>query len=424
MRRLYVRIAGSIVLAVVVGWVAVGILVPRLRSLMEQSLADQLVAAGFGALVARIERTPADAWQALLDDAQRDVTLRLAIRERAQVPEAVTTGALRPMMATPGAGEPASLYVPVHAGSHYLVAGPLTPPPLAPLVVIGVVFVIVLTATASALVGIPLVRRLRAVRDALADIGGGNWATRLDAEPDDSLGEIAESVNAMASRLEQQFQEREALLQAVSHELGTPLSRLRFRLERLEEDATTPEQRVRLNALAQDLDELDGLSSELVSWMESDAPARPRRTFLVRPLLESLAELERPLNAMPADTVVVCPPESRVHADERQFQRAMENLLRNAARYASRRIVVEVSAQDDEVAIEVRDDGPGIPPEDRSRVLEPFARGQAAEGHAHRGLGLGLAIVRRIVTAHGGKLTVGQAAEGGAALRTTWKRVG
>jgi two-component system sensor histidine kinase RstB len=83
---------------------------------------------------------------------------------------------------------------------------------------------------------------------------------------------------------------------------------------------------------------------------------------------------------------------------------------------------VEVWAAEDIVAVEVRDDGPGIPPEQRTRVHEPFVRADAAPTRAHRGLGLGLAIVRRIVDAHGGSITVTSAEEGGTCVRTVWPR--
>ena len=107
-------------------------------------------------------------------------------------------------------------------------------------------------------------------------------------------------------------------------------------------------------------------------------------------------------------------------ADQRQFQRAIENLLRNALRCAHESVVVEVQADTAGVVVEVRDDGPGIPREQWTNVLEPFVRIDAPRSRAHRGLGLGLAIVRRIVEAHGGMVTVTDASEGGTCVRTIW----
>ena len=103
-------------------------------------------------------------------------------------------------------------------GHHFLVAGPPPPPPpppLTPLLAGALIFVLALTATASAAVGIPLVRRLRSLQNAISELGGGNWAVRLDANAEGGLSDLAESINRTAAQLQQQFQEREAP-QAVS----------------------------------------------------------------------------------------------------------------------------------------------------------------------------------------------------------------
>jgi signal transduction histidine kinase len=283
------------------------------------------------------------------------------------------------------------------------------------------IFVLALTATASAAVGIPLVRRLRSVQNAISELGGGNWAVRLDANAEGALGDLAESINRTAAQLQQQFQEREALLQVVSHEMGTPLSRMRFQIGMLEDEIQRPNQRNRLRALGDDLDELDELSTELIAWMEPDSTASiVKREFELQPVLESLAELARSEKARSQPVTVLVPANVMVCADQRQFQRAIENLLRNALRYAHECIVVEVHADADGAVIEVRDDGPGIPREQWTNVFEPFVRIDAPRSRAHRGLGLGLAIVRRIVEAHGGMVTVTDASEGGTCVRTIW----
>ena len=301
------------------------------------------------------------------------------------------------------------------------IAGTLQPPPLAPLVITFLAFSLVLTVMVSALVGVPLVRRLRRVRHAIGELGRGNWTARMDPAAEGALSDLADSINRTAEQLQRQFQDREALLQAVSHEMGTPLSRMRFHIELFERQLTTAEHRQRLEALSRDLDELDDLSSELVSWMESDAATTATRSFDVRRVIESLVELEQDRNGQPLSvTLAATPGIIQLQADVRQFERAVENLLRNALRYAHSRVVVEVGAEPGAVVVEIRDDGPGIPPDQWARVLEPFVRIDTPRTRAHRGLGLGLAIVRRIVDAHGGQVTVGHAAEGGTLIRTTW----
>jgi len=425
MRRLYIRIAGGVVLAVIAGWIAVGVFVPRMRGLMEESLAEQMLGAGLRAVGNRLNTSDPAAWPEQLSQAQREISIPLAVvsaltvRDSIEEPPATDrTSVARTVDASSSA-----IYIPLRGGSHFLVAGPLAAPPVAPLVELSLVFVLVLTVTASAFVGIPLVRRLRSLRDALGELGGGNWATRVDANAEGALSELAETINRMAGQLQQQFQERDALLQAVSHEIGTPLSRMRFRIELLEHEITSPDQRQRLRALSDDLAELDELSTELVSWMETEAAPQPRQPFDIRPVLESLIELECQRTGEPIQASLdMYSPSLDIQADQRQFQRAIENLLRNAVRYASSRVIVAVTETPEAVTIQVRDDGPGIPADQRARVLEPFARIDGPRSGAHRGLGLGLAIVRRIVEAHGGTVRVGEAVEGGAELATTWPR--
>jgi two-component system sensor histidine kinase RstB len=299
--------------------------------------------------------------------------------------------------------------------------GTLPPPPLAPLVITFLVFSVVLTLTASALVGVPLVRRLRRVRHAIGELGRGNWAARMDPATEGALSDLADSINRTAEQLQRQFQDREALLQAVSHEMGTPLARMRFHIELFERQLTTAEHGRRLEALSRDLDELDDLSSELVNWMENDAATAAKTSFDVRSVIEALIQLERDRTGQPlCITLAAAPGVIQLRADVRLFERAVENLLRNALRYAQSRVVVEVGAEPGTVVVEIRDDGPGIPPDQWTRVLEPFVRIDTPRTRAHRGLGLGLAIVRRIVEAHGGQVTVGHAAEGGTLIRTTW----
>jgi signal transduction histidine kinase len=356
----------------------------------------------------------------MLADARQRVTAPLDILPVSGLPPARARRAAagQPFLNSRGSG-PLLIHIPLHGGSHVLVVGPMRPPPVRSLVVFSLVFGLVLIPTVSLLVGFPLVRTLRRFRTAIHELGRGNWAARLDIRSEVALRELAESINRTAGQLERQFQEREALLQAVSHEMGTPLSRMRFQVELLESSVSTPAQRERLRALGEDLDELDELSTELVSWMDSEPRSDARLPFELAPVLESLVELEQRGPGTPI-IGLSCPPGIRVAADRRQFERAIENLLRNAVRYAQERVTVTVATIDGQVAVDVGDDGPGIPLEHRTRVLNPFVRLEGSHTQAHRGLGLGLAIVRRIVEAHGGSVTIGELPERGTLVRTFW----
>ena len=316
-----------------------------------------------------------------------------------------------------------AMCAPPAAGADALVAGPLPGCPLERLVMAAVLFALMSTATASAAVAVPLAGRLRRLSRGISDLGNGSLEVRLNPN-EGELSELVESINGMASRLQCQFEEREALLQAVSHEIGTPLSRMRFSIELLQDEARGKAQAKRLHALTADLDELDRLSSELVAWMDPQG-AKPRKhEFLVAPAIESLADGEYSPSGTFVRVSLRTSPELTIVADQRQFQRAIENLLRNALRYAQEQVVIHGFADGERVVVEVRDDGPGIARDQWERVLDPFVRLDGDRSCAHRRLGLGLAIVRRIVEAHGGGVVVADAPEGGTRVRTCWPRGG
>ena len=420
MRRLYARIAVGIMFAVLAGSVTVTLVVPRLAAFFQEDPAPRN---NLTAIAARLDEISPSQWSEELNRLQPRSRMSLRIVDGETLLAEVRNGPRGGVPSGSNINNLPALYLPIHGGSHFLVAVPLGSPPLTPVLILALVFVFVLTATASAIVGIPLVRRLQRLQHAVGELGGGNWAMRLDANAEGALGEFAESINRMAAQLQEQFQEREALLQTVSHELGTPLARMRFQLALIETELRDNCDRQRLSALRTDLDELDELSSELVSWMEPSSRSECRDFFRLAPVVSSLVELECEGKRDDIHVHATVPPELNLTADRRQFQRVMENLLRNALRYAQSSIVIDAASSDKTVSIEVRDDGPGISQEHRAEVLEPFVRlDQPAVRQHHRGLGLGLAIVRRIVEAHGGSITISEAPEGGTSVLTRWPR--
>jgi two-component system OmpR family sensor kinase len=424
MRGFYVRIASSAILAVLAAWLTVGFLATQFRSRFDPRAQGPGAGGPVGWIATQLEGLSEERWPAKLAEAQREMAIPLSILRADALPPAAASQMTvpRPMLIDDGRGG-RSIYVPLRGGAFYMVAAPPAPPSPLPLLAGAAVFICVLTLTAAAVVGIPLMRRLQALRHAIVELGNGNWSVRVVRPHGGVLGELAESITRTASQLQQQFQEREALLQVASHEIGTPLSRMRFELAMLEEALVKDRDLERVRALGVNLDELDTLSTDLVAWMETDASSRTsRETVALAPSLHLLGELEHSSAGECVDVVVRVPPEVTAYVDQRQFQRAIENLLRNAFRYAHALVVIEVWVADDTVAIEVRDDGPGIPREQWTTVLEPFVRADTAATRAHRGLGLGLAIVRRIVDAHGGSITVTSAAEGGTCVRTIWPR--
>ncbi len=278
------------------------------------------------------------------------------------------------------------------------------------------------------LLGWPLSRDLERIRSTLQRLGEEDLSARVGVLRTRDVAPVGEAIDTMASRVASLVEGQRALLQTVSHELRTPHARLRFRLERLGA-AEGPEARGALLAsIEQDLDEVDALLTELLAYVRVDgAPSlvTPLSGTDDDPTLELADWLvdvveQAELGETDANVTLEVPTGVSLPAVPRAwFARAVGNLVRNARRHARSR--VEVRARDVEgthVEVTVDDDGLGIAPEDRERLLQPFAVGDGRPGAV--GVGLGLAIASRVLKRAGGELRVETAPIGGARVTTTW----
>ncbi|CAN7338703.1 HAMP domain-containing sensor histidine kinase [Aquipseudomonas alcaligenes] len=255
----------------------------------------------------------------------------------------------------------------------------------------------------------PLNRLRRAVHDLGQTAYQQDSLARLSRRRDE-LGVLAGDFNRMGQRLQGLIGSQRQLLRDVSHELRSPLARLRIALALAERAG--PEQREALwPRLSQECDRLEALISEILALARLDAEPGATRPIAVRPLLVSLADDARLLH--PDQHIEIrCPAELRVDGWPDMLERALDNLLRNALRFnpAEQPVEIDASQADGLLHVQVRDHGPGVQPEHLAQLGEPFYRapGQAAPGH-----GLGLAIARRAVERHGGTLALANHPGGG-----------
>ena len=308
-------------------------------------------------------------------------------------------------------------------GQGALAVGPVDPTRAPPgFIPVGVLLAVLAVPLIAGLIAIRVERQVRKVERAGEALATGELSARVDNARGPS-SELAAAFNAMAERVELLVRSRDELVQAVSHELGSPLSRLRFQVELLQNESE--EQRVeRLAAMTRELDELDELVSELLRYVQSDHVELEREEFDPSREIGQLAELARleaPENR-PVHVDLDLPREASVFADRRLFQRAVENLLRNAVQQSRGRVRLELTQQDEDVRAAIHDDGPGIPEELREKVLTPFFRLQTDRGRKTGGVGLGLAIVSRIMDQHGGRIAIDSSPLGGAVVTTIWPR--
>jgi two-component system sensor kinase ParS len=311
--------------------------------------------------------------------------------------------------------------VPLGAGEPVLLAGPVDPqaPPPGYLPVGLLMGILALPLLATMMV-LRVDRGVSRVEEATVALAQGELGARVDASGGPAQ-ELSVRFNAMADRIEQLIRSRDELVQAISHELGSPLTRLRFHLELLESDVPD-DVRAGRAAMARQLDSLEELVAELLTFVQAEDRVIECVEFLPdRDLVDlvELAQLSLP-DERDLEVSLMGARDVGVFADRRLFLRAVENILRNAVRHASSKVRVGVGARPSGVAVWVDDDGPGISPDQRERVLEPFIRLEADRGRGTGGAGLGLAIVQRIVQRHGGTVVVGDSPLGGARVTTTW----
>lgn len=259
----------------------------------------------------------------------------------------------------------------------------------------GLVLVGLAAAAASYAVARSLTRRLERVQRGMEAFGAGDLATRAPIEGRDEIARLAQSFNQAAERIQQLVAGHKALLANASHELRSPLARLRMAVELLPEAGA--ERRPELeHEAARSLAEIDGLVEEILaaSRLEAQAEAALQRSSF--DLLEVVREEGGSRGAL------VSGSPTPIVADERLLRRAVRNLIENALRHGAPPVEVTVSVSSGFAEVRVSDKGMGVPEAERERIFEPFYR-RPGKSEAESGTGLGLALVRRIARAHGGE---------------------
>lgn len=254
-----------------------------------------------------------------------------------------------------------------------------------------------------------LTRRLEALKQGVEQFGAGELSHRVAISGADEVAAVASSFNVAAARVEALVQSHRSLLANASHELRSPLARMKMAVSMLDE--ATPAQRDKLKVeIDKNVAELDSLVEEVLLASRLDASHDPLHRDRVDLLAVAVEEAAR------VGANVEAPASVFVGGDERLLRRAIRNLLENAHRYGGGDIAVGLAVRQAAparrlVVISVSDRGPGVPESMRERIFEPFFR---MPGHAEQagGVGLGLALVKQIAARHGGSVRC-EARDGG-----------
>ncbi len=212
----------------------------------------------------------------------------------------------------------------------------------------------------------------------------------------------AQAFNAMQQRIRSGIEERERFLAAISHDLKTPVTRLRLRSEMLEDDALR-------ERFVRDLDEVQGMLASALDFLHGKAVDETCQPLDLDALLESVVDDYAELGAEVSLRLAIS---GKISGRPQALRRALANLIDNGLKYGGR-VSVEVTQEKNRLLIAVDDDGPGLPEIELERVFEPFYRLESSRSRETGGVGLGLAIVRQIARRHGGDVSLSNRAEGG-----------
>lgn len=271
----------------------------------------------------------------------------------------------------------------------------------------------------------PVWRDLEALRQTARDLGDGDFEARSPPARSQLFSSLSDTMNSMAERIQQLLATHRELSCGISHELRTPIARMRFALEMLYETDERAE-RERLWAMMEgDLDELDHLIDTSLTYarFEREAPQAHFSSVAFADWLEDEVDavrlLGRDLN-IAVDTTKL-PKNLSVDLDRKAMPYALRNLLRNAFKYASKQICVSSEVIDERVLIHVDDDGIGIPAAEREHIFSAFTRLDRSRDRSTGGYGLGLAITRRVMELHGGSAIADASPLGGARFTLSWQ---
>lgn len=246
--------------------------------------------------------------------------------------------------------------------------------------------------------------------------GEGHLEERIHFDSTSSFERLGIAFNQMADNINALIASKKMLIDGVAHELRTPLVRLRYRLEMSDNLSETER-----NALNRDIGQLEGLIQELLTYARLDRPQTELK--LTTPDLNAWLEsyMLDARNVNPDHSLQLTnQPGDYGSLDMRLMERMLDNLVNNALRYCQNTVKVTLQLEGSQASLIVEDDGPGIAPEERSRIFEPFVRLDPSRDRATGGCGLGLAIVHSIAQAMSGEVKCEESDTGGARFCFTW----
>ena len=271
----------------------------------------------------------------------------------------------------------------------------------------------------------PLWRDLNRLTATATDFGDGYLEQRADLVKNSVISRLGLSFNIMADRIEKLILGHKALTNAIAHDLRTPLYRLRFAFEMLDdEDISEQEQQKYRHSISTSIDDLDHLINQtlvLSRYSRAMDITHFSECKLAGKITDEIEQFRLEHSTLSVDFERDNDlAEYQFFVDHRALLRALNNLLSNASRYANTKVKVALSTDQQDCVLTVEDDGPGINKEQWEKIFQPFAQLENVQRDSASGHGLGLAIVQQIALWHKGQVHITHSSLGGAKFEIRW----
>ncbi|TOK28966.1 two-component sensor histidine kinase [Vibrio parahaemolyticus] len=261
-----------------------------------------------------------------------------------------------------------------------------------------------------------LSRRIRELERVTVEFASGNFKARASTASAKSVGTLNKSFNNMADKVSRLITSNKMLTNAVAHELRTPIFRLQWQADLLADSSLNEQQTKYVNSIVEDIDEMEEMVEELLYYAKMERPETELRTesLELNSLLFDLKDKWQQETPLPITIKGTDCKEAQIKTDPKLLKRALDNLLRNAMRYADSQIMLEVTEDEEHCMISIHDDGNGIDEKDWPHLFEAFYSADKSRNKSTSGFGLGLAIVRQIMELQRGDVSISHSPLGGA----------
>ncbi|MDF4709657.1 ATP-binding protein [Vibrio parahaemolyticus] len=261
-----------------------------------------------------------------------------------------------------------------------------------------------------------LSRRIRELERVTVEFASGNFKARASTASAKSVGTLNKSFNNMADKVSRLITSNKMLTNAVAHELRTPIFRLQWQADLLADSSLNEQQTKYVNSIVEDIDEMEEMVEELLYYAKMERPETELRTesLELNSLLFDLKDKWQQETTLPIIIKDTDCKEAPIKTDPKLLKRALDNLLRNAMRYADSQIMLEVTEDEEHCMISIHDDGNGIDEKDWPHLFEAFYSADKSRNKSTSGFGLGLAIVRQIMELQRGDVSISHSPLGGA----------